>query len=135
MNKTDPYYTRRQRSDRWSIERVGVLTVVDTGDWPDTPSSPVYIVHQATPRRSTSPRHSSISTSRSNTTVGATPGAKDVRMSIPKLSSSVQHSGDSTNIVSGTTRESLISRTTMSACIGTMLDLRANPSPRSSLAS
>jgi len=133
-NDMDLYYTRRRHSDGWSIERAGVLTVIDTGDWPDAPSSPVYIVsaptgvHQATPRRSISLR----------TTVGATTDAKGVRMTIPRRSSSVRHSSASSIIVPGTAAESIFSfssRTTMSARIGSMLGLRANPSPRSSIAS
>jgi hypothetical protein len=144
-NNTDPYYSRRRRSNERLIERARVPTVVDTWDWSDAPSSPVYIVpaptnvHQATPHRSTSLHHSSISTFRSNTTVGVTSGANDVRMT---RSSSVRHGGASTSIAPGnsvhsSTEESVLSsssRTTMSAGVGSLIGIRANPSPRSSLA-
>jgi hypothetical protein len=98
---------------------------------------------QTPSRTALSPHHSSNSTPRSNTTVGASTGAKDVQMAIPRRSSSARYSSASTNIaagksVYGATAESIFSfnsRTTMSACVGTMLTLRANPSPRSSLAS
>jgi hypothetical protein len=168
MIRNTDAYTRRRRSDDGSIESVygssppvymekaGALTVVNPGDWPDTPharssrsSPPVYTVaaptdvHQATPRRPTSLRHNSISTSRSNTIVCATTGAKDVRMAIPSGSSSIRHSSNLTLIAHGisapsTPTESIFSfgsQTTISTCVWKMWGLRANPSPRSSIAS